>query len=167
MKYILFLIVLLTYSILHGKDYNLIFNFSGSYKKNEMAFFDNSKISHNVYEAEWTDNYGNYGSTYCLTSIRYDKNQIITFLDSYCRFKDQDGNKFTQHNSRKGNELSAGSGKAIFIEGEKIWKHFDPTSVANRTLSHAPQQCHIDARHSVSGPLQLPARLHVAMRCGF
>ena len=123
MKYILFLIVLLTYSILHGKDYNLIFNFSGSYKKNEMAFFDNSKISHNVYEAEWTDNYGNYGSTYCLTSIRYDKNQIITFLDSYCRFKDQDGNKLPQHNSRKGNELSAGSGKAIFIEGEKVWKH--------------------------------------------
>ena len=34
MKYILFLIFLLTYSILHGKDYNLIFNFSGSYAKN-------------------------------------------------------------------------------------------------------------------------------------
>ena len=30
--------------------------------------------------------------------------------------------KFTLHNSRKGNELSAGSGKALFIEGQGKWK---------------------------------------------
>ncbi|PPR26523.1 MAG: hypothetical protein CFH34_00913 [Alphaproteobacteria bacterium MarineAlpha9_Bin4] len=109
-------------SKIHCKEFDLKFNLSGSYKKNEMIFLDKSKISHNVYESEWTDNYGNYGTSYCLTSIKYNNKAIIIELDSYCKLNDQAGNKFTLHNSRKGNELSAGSGKALFIEGQGKWK---------------------------------------------
>ena len=50
------------------------------------------------------------------------KKKIID-LDSYCRFKDQKGKIFTQYNSRTGNELNAGSGKAKIIEGESKWKN--------------------------------------------
>ena len=123
MKKNLFFILIFMYSNLYGKDYDLIFNFSGSYKKNEMMFLDNSRLSHNVYESEWTDNYGNYGTSYCLTSIKYNNKKIIIDLDSYCRFKDQKGNIFTQYNSRTGNELIAGSGKAKIIEGQSKWKN--------------------------------------------
>ncbi len=123
MKKIIFIILIFINSSLYGKDYDLIFNFSGSYKKNEMIFLDKSKLSHNVYDSEWTDNYGNYGSSYCLTSIKYNNKKIIIDLDSYCRFKDQNGNIFTQYNSRTGNKLNAGSGKAKMIEGESKWKH--------------------------------------------
>ena len=49
--------------------------------------------------------------------------KIIINLDSYCRFTDQDGNLFTQYNSRKGNQLIAGSGNATFIEGQNKWKY--------------------------------------------
>ena len=48
--------------------------------------------------------------------------KIIKDLDSYCRFKDQNGNLFTQYNSRSGNELNAGSGKAKIIEGQNKWE---------------------------------------------
>ena len=123
MKKIIFIILIFINSSLYGKDYDLIFNFSGSYKKNEMIFLDKSRLSHNVYESEWTDNYGNYGSSYCLTSIKYNNKKIIIDLDSYCRFKDQNGNIFTQYNSRIGNKLNAGSGKAKMIEGESKWKN--------------------------------------------
>ena len=123
MKNILLIIFIFTVSNLYAKNYDLIFNFSGSYKKNEIIFLDNSRLSHNVYEAEWTDNYGNYGTSYCLTSIKYNNKKIIIDLDSYCRFKDQNGNIFTQYNSRTGNELNAGSGKAKIIEGQSKWKN--------------------------------------------
>ena len=49
MKNILFIILIFTVSNLYAKDYDLIFNFSGSYKKNEIIFLDNSRLSHNVY----------------------------------------------------------------------------------------------------------------------
>ena len=123
MKKLLFYIFIFMFSNLYGKQYDLIFNFSGSYKKNEMKFLDGSRLSHNIYESEWTDNYGNYGTSYCLTSIKYNNNKIIIELDSYCRFKDQDGNIFTQYNTRTGHELNAGSGKAKIIEGQKKWKN--------------------------------------------
>ena len=123
MKNILFIILIFTVSNLYAKDYDLIFNFSGSYKKNEIIFLDNSRLSHNVYEAEWTDNYGNYGTSYCLTSIKYNNNKIIIDLDSYCRFRDQNDKIFTQYNSRTGHELNAGSGKAKIIEGQSKWKN--------------------------------------------
>ena len=122
-KKIIFTILIFINSNLYGKEYDLIFNFSGSYKKNEMIFLDNSRLSHNIYESEWTDNYGNYGTSYCLTSIKYNKKKIIIDLDSYCRFKDQNGKIFTQYNSRTGNELNAGSGKAKIIEGQSKWKN--------------------------------------------
>ena len=77
-----------------------------------MIFLDNSRLSHNIYNSNWTDNYGNYGTSYCLTSIKYNDKKIIIELDSYCRFKDQEGSIFTQYNTRSGDELSAGSGKA-------------------------------------------------------
>ena len=108
---------------INAKAFQLILNFTGSYKKNEIVFLDQSMISHNIYEAEWTDNYGNYGTARCLTSIKYDKEKIITDLDSYCKFNDQHANIFTQHNTRKGNELSAGVGNATFIEGQNKWKY--------------------------------------------
>ena len=120
---IIFIILIFITSGLYGKDFDLIFNFSGSYKKNEMIFLDKSSLSHNIYESEWTDNYGNYGTSYCLTSIKYDSKQIIVDLESYCRFKDQDGNIFTQFNTRVGDELNAGSGTAKFIEGQKKWNY--------------------------------------------
>ena len=88
-----------------------------------MIFLDNSRLSHNIYNSNWTDNYGNYGTSYCLTSIKYDNKKIIIELDSYCRFKDQEGSIFTQYNTRSGDELSAGSGKAKLIEGQKKWKY--------------------------------------------
>ena len=122
MRNILFFFLTFLYSNLHGKYYDLIFNFNGSYKKNEIIFLDKSSLSHNIYEAEWTDNYGNYGTSYCLTSIMYNNKRIIINLDSYCRFKDQNGKIFTQYNSRTGNELNAGTGKAKIIEGESKWK---------------------------------------------
>ena len=122
MRKVIFLIFTLIYSSVYAKDYNLIFNFSGSYKQNEIIFLDNSSLSHNIYESEWTDNYGNYGTSYCLTSIKYNNKKIIIDLDSYCRFKDQNGNLFTQYNSRSGNELNAGSGKAQIIEGQNKWE---------------------------------------------
>ena len=122
MKKIIFIILIFINSNLFGKEYDLIFNFSGSYKKNEMIFLDKSSLSHNIYESEWTDNYGNYGTSYCLTSIKYNKKKIIIDLVSYCRFKDQNGKIFTQYNSRTGNELNAGSGKAKIIEGQSKWK---------------------------------------------
>ena len=102
MKKIIFIIIFIN-SNLYGEEYNLICNFSGSYKKNEMIFLDKSSLSHNIYESEWTDNYGNYGTSYCLTSIKYNNKKIIIDLDSYCRFKDQNGKIFTQYNSRSGN----------------------------------------------------------------
>ena len=123
MKNIIFIILIFTISNLYAEDYDLIFNFSGSYKKNEMIFLDNSRLSHNVYESEWTDNYGNYGTSYCLTSIKYNNKKIIIVLNSYCRFRDQNDNIFTQYNSRTGNELNAGSGKAKIIEGQSKWKN--------------------------------------------
>ena len=123
MKKITFIILILIYSNLYGEEYDLIFNFSGSYKKNEMIFLDNTSLSHNTYESEWTDNYGNYGTSFCLTSIKYNNKKIIIDLDSYCRFKDQNGKIFTQYNSRTGNELNAGSGKAKIIEGQNKWKN--------------------------------------------
>ena len=123
MKKIIFIIIIFINSNLYGKEYDLIFNFSGSYKTNEMIFLDKSRLSHNIYESEWTDNYGNYGTSYCLTSIKYNKKDIIIDLDSYCRFKDQNGNIFTQYNSRTGNELNAGSGKAKIIEGQSKWNN--------------------------------------------
>ena len=123
MKYFLFFILFFAISKLHSKEYDLIFNFSGSYTKNEMIFLDNSRLSHNIYNSNWTDNYGNYGTSYCLTSIKYNNKKIIIELDSYCRFKDQEGSIFTQYNTRSGDELSAGSGKAKLIEGQKKWKY--------------------------------------------
>ena len=123
MKIIIFLILIFKISNSFAKDFDLIFNFSGSYTTNEMVFLDNSRLSHNIYEAEWTDNYGNYGTSYCLTSIKYNNKKIIIDLDSYCRFKDQNGKIFTQYNSRTGNELNAGSGKAKIIEGQSKWKN--------------------------------------------
>ena len=95
MKYFLFFILFFIFSKLHSKEYNLIFNFSGSYTKNEMIFLDNSRLSHNIYNSNWTDNYGNYGTSYCLTSIKYNNKKIIIELDSYCRFKDQEGSIHT------------------------------------------------------------------------
>ena len=123
MKYVLTIFLCLFFTELYSKEFSLTFNLSGSYKKNEMVFLDESKLSQNVYESEWTDNYGNYGTSLCLTSIKYNSKDIIINLDSYCRFKDQEGDVFTQHNSRSGNELGAGSGKALFIEGENKWKY--------------------------------------------
>ena len=123
MKKIIFIIIIFINSNLYGEEYNLIFNFSGSYKKNEMIFLDKSSLSHNIYESEWTDNYGNYGTSYCLTSIKYNNKKIIIDLDSYCRFKDQNGKIFTQYNSRTGNELNAGSGKEKTIEGMRERKN--------------------------------------------
>ncbi len=123
MNKIIFIALIFIYSNSYGKDFDLIFNLSGSYKKNEMIFLDKSSLSHNIYESEWTDNYGNYGTSYCLTSIKYNKKKIIIDLDSYCRLKDQDDNIFTQYNSRIGNELNAGSGKAKVIEGQGKWKN--------------------------------------------
>ena len=123
MKNILFLLLFFFYSNSYSEEYNLIFNFSGSYKKNEIIFLDKSSLSHNIYESEWTDNYGNYGTSYCLTSIKYNNKKIIIDLDSYCRFKDQNDKIFTQYNSRTGNELNAGSGKAKIIEGQSKWKN--------------------------------------------
>ena len=117
MKYILFYLLIFLHFNLYSEEYNLIFNFSGSYKKNEMIFLDKSSLSHNIYESEWTDNYGNYGTSYCLTSIKYNNKKIIIDLDSYCRFRDQNDKIFTQYNSRTGHELNAGSGKAKIIEG--------------------------------------------------
>ena len=35
---------------------------------------------------------------------------------------DQNDNLFTQYNSRSGNELNAGSGKAKIIEGQSKWQ---------------------------------------------
>ena len=123
MKKFTFIILIFIYSNLYGQDYDLIFNFSGSYKKTEMIFLDNTRLSHNIYESEWTDNYGNYGTSHCLTSIKYNKKNIIIDLDSYCQFKDQNGKIFTQYNSRVGNELNAGIGKAKIIEGQSKWKN--------------------------------------------
>ena len=48
--------------------------------------------------------------------------KIIIDLDSYCRFKDQNGKISTQYNSRIGNELNAGRWKAKIIEGQSKWK---------------------------------------------
>ena len=121
-KNILFITFFFILTNSYSKEYDLIYNFSGSFEKNEMIFLDNSRLTHNVYEAEWTDNYGNYGTSYCLTSIKNESKKIIIKLDSYCRLKDQEGNIFTQYNGRTGNELNAGSGKAKFIEGQKKWK---------------------------------------------
>ena len=123
MKYTLYILLILYNFNLNSKEYSLIFNLNGSYTKNEIIFLDKSRVSHNIYDSEWTDNYGNYGTSYCLTSIKYDSKQIIVDLESYCRFKDQDGNIFTQFNTRVGDELNAGSGTAKFIEGQKKWNY--------------------------------------------
>ena len=122
MRYFLLYIVFLC-SKLHATEYEITITSSGSYKKNEMILLDDSKISLNTYDSEWTDNYGNYGTVNCLTSIKYNKKNVITYLDSYCKYYDQFDNIFTQHNTRKGHELNAGVGKAIFIEGQNKWKY--------------------------------------------
>ena len=123
MKYTLYILLIFYNFNLNSKEYSLIFNLNGSYTKNEIIFLDKSRVSHNIYDSEWTDNYGNYGTSYCLTSIKYDSKQIIVDLESYCRFKDQDGNIFTQFNTRSGDELNAGSGIAKFIEGQEKWNY--------------------------------------------
>ena len=123
MKYTLYILLIFYNFNLNSKEYSLIFNLNGSYTKNEIIFLDKSRVSHNIYDSEWTDNYGNYGTSYCLTSIKYDSKQIIVDLESYCRFKDQDGNIFTQFNTRVGDELNAGSGTTKFIEGQKKWNY--------------------------------------------
>ena len=120
-------LLLLLVSNLNAKDYELIFTMTGSYTKNELSFLDKSKISHNTYDSEWTDNYGNYGTSQCLTSIKYNTTEVIKGLESYCRFNDQKNYIFIQHNTRKGNELNAGVGKAKFIEGQSKWKFLKGT----------------------------------------
>ena len=54
-----------------------------------------------------------------VTDIRYAKYP----KDEHRWIKDQDGNIFTQFNTRVGDELNAGSGTAKFIEGQKKWNY--------------------------------------------
>ena len=123
MKYFFLLTIFFLIFRTNAKDYEVVFTSTGSFTNDEIVFLDKSKVSHNKYDSEWTDNYGNFGTAYCITSIKYNTKEVITELDSYCRYVDQQGNLFTQHNSRKGNQLNAGVGKAIFIEGQKKWKY--------------------------------------------
>ena len=81
-------------------------------------YLDNSRLTHNVYEAEWTDNYGNYG-TLLFNKYQIYSKKIIIKLDSYCRLKDQEGNIFTQYNGRTGNELNAGREKQNLLRVKK------------------------------------------------
>ena len=75
MKNILFLLLFFFYSNSYSEEYNLIFNFSGSYKKNEMIFLDKA-VFLIISMSQMTDNYEIIIS-YCLTSIKYNNKKII------------------------------------------------------------------------------------------
>ena len=51
------------------------------------------------------------------------------------------------------------------LRPRKFFENFGPKSTANRMQSHAPQ--HVDARHSVRGPLKIVPRTHVVGQHGF
>ena len=49
----------------------------GSYEKKEILFLDLGKVSQNVYDSKWIDNYGNYGKVYCLAKIIITEKKLL------------------------------------------------------------------------------------------
>ena len=124
MNKIPFIIFLLIFKINYVySDVNyLVVDAVGSYITFKNMKLDNgTNVIHYENDLAWTDNFGNYGSTYCFGSF-ISKNQVYSKFDLYCELKDQNNEKFWMYFSRPNTDFDAGSGKSVFIDGTDNYK---------------------------------------------
>ena len=94
-------------------------HFTLSFKSQELP----NKKKFTLYEnnGSWTNNYGNYGTSFCYGSIQSVTNSYEGLL-VICEHLDSDDEKYWVLYERSNEGEEGGVGKATFIEGLGKWK---------------------------------------------
>ena len=71
----------------------------------------------------WSDSLGNYGRGRCQGSVLLE-NKIITDILYFCKFEDQEYEKFWTRGSRTGSQQQAGIGTNTYIDAEGKYKEY-------------------------------------------
>ena len=99
-------------------------HFTLSLKSQELP----NKKKFTLYEnnGSWTNNYGNYGTSFCYGTIQSITNSYEGLL-VICEHLDSDDEKFWILYERSNQGDEGGTGKSTFIEGFGKWKKFKGT----------------------------------------
>ena len=109
------------FAVDNGKYY-LSIEVIGKSKSKKMQL--NNGTVYLLYENSggFTDNFGNYGNTYCYGKIKT-KEEVALNFKIICETVDQNGNKWWGEFTRSETEMVAGDGKAVIVDGTGIYKN--------------------------------------------
>lgn len=120
MKFILIIIFNIISFEIFSDD--LIQNAHISFSMKTFELPSGATISSYRNQGTFTDNYGNYGKTACLGTIKKSKKEEVS-LNVVCEAIDQNDNKFWVQNERNSEELDVGSGISTIIAGTGPYKN--------------------------------------------
>ncbi len=94
---------------------------ASGFSETEQFMFQNNKVIHYKNKTTWKDSRGNYGISECLGLIVSNANNNIVDYKMYCKYLDQDEDKYT-HKYERETDFAGGVGRSIIISGTGKWK---------------------------------------------